>query len=76
MEGLFVNKVIENGFVVNLELLRGDWRERSALGVKELVELLSVILLEESSKRPGHAVDEEFFEAWLVDLSSGSLNLV
>ena len=62
--------------MVNLELLRGDWRERSTLGVKELVELLSVFLLEKSSERPSHAVDEEFLEAWLVDLSSSSLNLV
>jgi hypothetical protein len=36
--------------VIDLEFLRSNWRERSTLGVKEFVELLSVFLLEESSE--------------------------
>ena len=49
LHGCLINIVIEDGFVIDLEFLRSNWRERSTLGVKEFVELLSVFLLEESS---------------------------
>jgi len=50
LHGCLINIVIEDGFVIDLEFLRSNWRERSTLGVKEFVELLSVFLLEESSE--------------------------
>jgi hypothetical protein len=69
---LLINKVIEDGLVVDLDLLRQDGRKRSSLGVEELVEFLSVLLLEETTIGPDHAVDEDSLESLLVDLLSSS----
>jgi hypothetical protein len=74
LKSSLVDEVVINGFVINLNLLWADWWEWGVLAVEELVEFLSVILLEETTEGPDQAVDEKSFEGLFIDLLS-SLNV-
>lgn len=70
MKSSLVDEVVIDGFVINLNLLWADWWEWGVLAVEELVEFLSVILLEETTEGPDQAVDVKSLEGLLINLLS------
>jgi hypothetical protein len=78
--GLWVNKVVEDGFLVEVGSVGRDLRKRSVSLLKDLtVEALTVLSLEETTESPGQTVDEIVLNIFLLkslnteELSEGSL---